>query len=96
MTLFLGAVSVISLLNWLIAFLKAGELEGSVQSLQESSDELIEQTSINYKNSLTVNRYLVEPAQQTCLIRLLMITNPRMKYHSRSCIHERLLWRSNF
>ena len=51
----LGAISVLFLLNWLIAFLKASEFEGAVQSLQESSEELIVQTNINYKNSLLVN-----------------------------------------
>jgi putative nucleotidyltransferase with HDIG domain len=51
----LGAIAALFLLNWCIGFLKARELEGAVQSLQESSDELIEQTNINYKNSLMIN-----------------------------------------
>lgn len=51
----MGATSVLFLLNWFIIFLKSRELEGVVHSLQESSDELIEQTSINYKNSLLIS-----------------------------------------
>jgi putative nucleotidyltransferase with HDIG domain len=51
----LGAIAVLFLLNWGIVFLKARELEGAVQGLQESSEELIEQTNINYKNSLMIN-----------------------------------------
>ncbi len=54
-SLCLGSLSIVFLLNWVIVYLKARELEGSVQSLQESSDELIEQTSINYKNSLLIS-----------------------------------------
>lgn len=51
----LGAASVFLLFNWLIVFIKARELEGAVQSLQGSSDDLIEQTNINYKNSLMIS-----------------------------------------
>ena len=51
----LGAISVLLLLNWLIGFLKARELEWAVQSLQGSADELIEQTDINYKNCLLIS-----------------------------------------
>ncbi len=51
----LSALAILFLFNWLIVFFKARELEGAVQSLQESSDELIEQTNINYKNSLLIS-----------------------------------------
>jgi HD-GYP domain-containing protein (c-di-GMP phosphodiesterase class II) len=54
-TVVLGAISVLLLLNWIIVFSKARELEGAVHSLQGSSDELIEQTNINYKNSLLIS-----------------------------------------
>ncbi len=50
-----GAIAVFFLLNWVMFFLKARELEGAVHSLRESSDELIEQTNINYKNSLLIS-----------------------------------------
>ncbi|MEN8135783.1 MAG: HD domain-containing phosphohydrolase [Thermodesulfobacteriota bacterium] len=51
----LGAVATLFLFNWLIVGFKARELERAVKSLQESSDELIEQTNINYKNSLLIS-----------------------------------------
>ncbi len=54
-TVVLGAISVLLLLNWLIVFSKVRVLEGAIQSLEESSDELIEQTNINYKNSLLIS-----------------------------------------
>ncbi|MBU0482692.1 MAG: HD-GYP domain-containing protein [Proteobacteria bacterium] len=49
------SISIFLLLSLIISLLRVKELEGAVRSLQESSDELIEQTNINYKNSLLIN-----------------------------------------
>lgn len=54
-TVVLATISVLALLNWFIVFLKAKELERAMQSLQESADELLEQTNTNYENSLLIS-----------------------------------------
>lgn len=43
------------LLSWYLAVLRGKELRAAVNSLQSSSDELIQQINVNYENSLLIN-----------------------------------------
>lgn len=46
---------ILLLLSWRLAQLNVRELQGAVDALQSSADELIQQNEINYKNSLLIN-----------------------------------------
>jgi signal transduction histidine kinase/ActR/RegA family two-component response regulator len=79
-----GSIAFIAILSWYAEFLDVRELRAAVDSLSDSSNKLVEQTNMNYNNTLMINEIGValnkESAIDGVLVQISRILQKRLDF----------------